>query len=81
MAISKSVGVFLIGAFGIHTKAPCNFDNLPYLIAVAHIAAPLLCIPLTFVFLPAARMNEKLDTSTAPYVMCERQKAERLKHT
>jgi hypothetical protein len=72
MAISKSVGVFLISAFGIQTKAPCNFTNLPYLIVVAHMLAPLLSIPLTFVLLPKARMNEKLDVAGVPYVLHER---------
>jgi hypothetical protein len=72
MAISKSVGVFLISAFGIQTKAPCNFTNLPYLIVVAHMLAPLLGIPLTFVLLPKARMNEKLDVAGVPYVLNER---------
>ena len=60
-AISRSVGVYFIEAFGIKTTAPCDFSNLAYVIMVSHMVLPLLSIPLTFVLLPKERMTDKLD--------------------
>lgn len=38
----------------------CDFDNLPWLIAVCHMLVPLITIPLTFVLIPRARLDERL---------------------
>lgn len=63
-AISRSVGLFFIEAFHIQTTVPCNFTNLPYMVMLSHMLLPLLCIPLTFVFLPNVRMTDNVDISS-----------------
>eukprot|EP00123_Amoebidium_parasiticum_P021852 comp7493_c0_seq1/m.3156 comp7493_c0_seq1/g.3156 ORF comp7493_c0_seq1/g.3156 comp7493_c0_seq1/m.3156 type:complete len:624 (-) comp7493_c0_seq1:377-2248(-) len=68
--VSRSVGVYMIEAFGIKTTVPCNFDNLTYLVVVCHMLLPLLHIPLTFILIPKARLTDRIldhNTSLVPH--------------
>lgn len=55
--MSATVGYMVIGWFKIDTVAPCDFTNLPLLIALCHIACPLLIVPCTLL-LPKLRIND-----------------------
>ncbi|CEL94627.1 unnamed protein product [Vitrella brassicaformis CCMP3155] len=53
---SLALGVWLIEVLGIKTgsdgSGECDFRNLTYLVLVAHIILPAMCIPLTFLLIP-----------------------------
>eukprot|EP01134_Creolimax_fragrantissima_P000565 CFRG0565T1 len=75
-AVSSSIGVVLIQAFGIKTKHPCDFTNLTALIVLCHIVLPLSCIPLTFILLPKAYMTDTLDMFGGPIVQANQNRDE-----
>ena len=50
----------MMGAFGIKTTVPCDFTNLSYLLILCHMWMPLLCVPLTYLLLPAERLVENI---------------------
>ncbi|EKX44907.1 hypothetical protein GUITHDRAFT_109326 [Guillardia theta CCMP2712] len=58
--VSRTVGVFFITIFNIRTDAPCSWDGLSLLIAVAHIFLPLLLVPLTFYLIPDLKITDDL---------------------
>lgn len=58
--VARTVGDGLLDLLNIRTVAPCNFDNLPLAIIIAHVALPLLIFPLIFVLIPDARMTDDL---------------------
>mmetsp|Transcript_39634 Transcript_39634/g.93661 ORF Transcript_39634/g.93661 Transcript_39634/m.93661 type:complete len:157 (-) Transcript_39634:29-499(-) len=58
--VARAAGVSLIGAFGVVTEAPCNWEGLPGLIAMTHIVTPLVLIPLTFLLIPDARISDDI---------------------
>lgn len=58
--VSRALGVALIDALGIKTTVPCDFERLPFAIAIAHLVLPLLVFPLVFVLIPRARMTDDL---------------------
>jgi len=61
-AVSSSMGTLAIDLTGIRTPkdAPCNFDDLIWLVVTSHVILPLLTLPLTFVLIPNARMTDDL---------------------
>ena len=74
--VSRTIGVVLISSrkYGVRTDmdgGECDFDNLPRLIAVCHMLLPLITVPLTFVLIPRARLDERLladpETSLARF--------------
>ena len=58
--VSRTIGVALISMFDIQTEAPCKWEGLPELIALAHIILPLILVPLTFVLIPEAKITDNL---------------------
>lgn len=60
-AASRALGVGLIDFMGIRTTLPCDFDALPMVILVAHIAFPLLTVPLVFWLIPDMNMRSEFD--------------------
>lgn len=73
-AVSRTVGVALIGFLRIQTTKPCNFDGLPYAIVIAHVLIPALSFPLIFILIPDARMTDNLleDDTHSPDTEFER---------
>ena len=59
-SVSSVLGVWLTQSLGVETSGAadplgsCDFSNLGTAIAVAHLALPLLSVPLTFLLVPAA---------------------------
>lgn len=60
LGVSRTVGDGLIHALGIRTTHPCNFDNLPLAVLIAHVALPSLIFPLIFILIPDYRMTDDL---------------------
>ena len=58
--VARTLGVALITLFDIRTEAPCKWEGLSALIAVAHMILPLILVPLTFVLLPAVDITVDL---------------------
>eukprot|EP00921_Rhytidocystis_pertsovi_P017944 GHVQ01028180.1.p1 GENE.GHVQ01028180.1~~GHVQ01028180.1.p1 ORF type:complete len:788 (-),score=87.61 GHVQ01028180.1:279-2642(-) len=58
--VSKLLGVVAMKMASIETQPPCDFSGLPSLLVWCHGILPLLCIPLTFVLIPDAYMDESL---------------------
>ena len=53
MAISLVIGTVLADSFGVHlSPSVCTYSNLPYLIALANIALPMLSAPLSYWLVP-----------------------------
>lgn len=69
--VSRTIGLVLISSrkYGVRMDmdgGECDFDNLPRLIAVCHMLLPLITVPLTFVLIPRARLDERLLADPAP---------------
>lgn len=68
-SVSSVLGVWLTQSLGVETSGAadplgsCDFSNLGTAIAVAHLALPLLSVPLTFLLVPAVRMDDDLAFS------------------
>eukprot|EP00298_Acanthocystis_sp_HF-20_P017496 c21763_g2_i1.p1 GENE.c21763_g2_i1~~c21763_g2_i1.p1 ORF type:complete len:538 (-),score=185.87 c21763_g2_i1:76-1689(-) len=60
-SVSMSLGNIVISGFGVKTEVPCNWDGLAGAIGVSHMVLPLICIPLTFILLPKAKMTDKIE--------------------
>lgn len=62
--VSKAIGISLMGFFNINlsSKAKCTFDNLSLLVFICHFILPLITIPLTWVFIPNARVDSEITT-------------------
>ena len=58
--VARTLGVALITLFDIRTEAPCKWEGLSALIAVAHMILPLILVPLTFVLLPPVKITVDL---------------------
>lgn len=56
---------------GVKTEAPCNFDNLGWLVGISHCLLPLLAIPLTFILIPNKLMTEMIieDEASEPTLL------------
>jgi folate/biopterin transporter len=55
---SRSIGYMAVDWMGIETSTvPCNFSNLPMLIAIGHMMMPLLIIPLSVFLVPNTSMQ------------------------
>lgn len=51
--ISRLLGVFFMNAFGVYsTSTSCSYENYPYLLILAHLVVPLVCIPFSYILLP-----------------------------
>merc|ERR1719510_2606360 len=71
MSVSSVLGARLCDAFGVvaSQEGPCDFGNLTKLVILAHVIAPMACVPLTFWLVPAARIDDERafqDTSPPP---------------
>lgn len=60
-SVARSVGVALIDFLHINTEK-CEFRGLPMAIFIAHVALPLLVVPLVFILIPDAKMTDDLLT-------------------
>ncbi len=69
--MARSLGLYLIGVFGIQTSVPCDFTYLPWLIVVSHTLLPLLAVPLTWALIPRAKMADDLQAPRAEIVGVE----------
>lgn len=62
-AIAGNLGSYLIDVFDIVISDPTgvfkNVDKLTWLVAVTHCFVPLIMYPLTFLLIPAGRINER----------------------
>eukprot|EP00922_Rhytidocystis_sp_ex-Travisia-forbesii_P008720 GHVS01012761.1.p1 GENE.GHVS01012761.1~~GHVS01012761.1.p1 ORF type:complete len:712 (+),score=156.94 GHVS01012761.1:27-2138(+) len=58
--ISNLLGVVGMKFMDIKSKPPCDFSGLSTLVVWCHGIFPLLCIPLTFLLIPDAFMDESL---------------------
>lgn len=59
--MATSIGSLIMEyAWGIVTTPPCDFSNVPMLLLVGHILAPILIIPLSLL-LPAARVCDDIN--------------------
>ncbi|KPA75929.1 putative mitochondrial pteridine transporter ft5 [Leptomonas pyrrhocoris] len=63
MTMSNTIGSLLMElAWPIDTTTtPCDFSNVPWLIITGHLAVPVLIIPVSYLFLPRARMCDDID--------------------
>lgn len=59
--VARSIGVALIDFLHINTEK-CQFQSLPTAIFIAHVALPILIVPLVFVLIPDAKMTDDLLT-------------------
>jgi len=61
MSISSVLGARLCDAFGVvaSQEGPCDFGNLTKLVILAHVVAPMACVPLTFWLVPSARIDDE----------------------
>jgi len=66
--VSRSLGGIMMNWFNIKTKAPCDFSNLPMMLAVGHVFLPLLSIPLAYVLIPEASMTDTMEEYTEGFV-------------
>lgn len=65
--VSRAVGVGLVHQLGIRTTVPCNFDNFPLALVIAHILLPLCTLPLIFVLIPPNLITDRLfDEEVSP---------------
>ena len=68
-ALSGSFGVFAMQYAGIKTDVAedgeCDFTNLPTLIVLCGMLAPLLAVPLTFVLIPDMAMTDPVKEDRA----------------
>ncbi|KAJ9470426.1 putative folate-biopterin transporter 3 [Diplonema papillatum] len=60
--VAMYAGEFLTDNLGLNPRkeAPCNFDNLAWLIAIAHTLLPMLSIPLVFAMIPDVKLTDDL---------------------
>mmetsp|Transcript_10002 Transcript_10002/g.22006 ORF Transcript_10002/g.22006 Transcript_10002/m.22006 type:complete len:595 (+) Transcript_10002:201-1985(+) len=70
-SIASVLGVHVTEMFGVKASAdgPCNFEHLSSLLVFTHMICPLLCLPLTFVLISDAKMDDTeafADMSPAP---------------
>ncbi|CAD2221556.1 folate/pteridine transporter [Angomonas deanei] len=62
-SMAHSIGSILIEM--VWPVGKCNFTNVPILIIVGHLALPLASIPLVFLLLPSAGINQNLSTTAS----------------
>eukprot|EP01060_Flectonema_neradi_P010558 TRINITY_DN17638_c0_g1_i2.p1 TRINITY_DN17638_c0_g1~~TRINITY_DN17638_c0_g1_i2.p1 ORF type:complete len:583 (+),score=42.17 TRINITY_DN17638_c0_g1_i2:91-1839(+) len=71
--VARNSGTFLTTQLDISANkktSECNFDKLTLLILLSHMWLPLITIPLTFFFIPKARLDDDLievDNQAGPY--------------
>jgi MFS family permease len=58
--VARAVGVGLVNWLEIKTTEPCNFDNFPLAIVLAHVVLPLCTAPLVFVLIPPNLITDRL---------------------
>eukprot|EP01063_Lacrimia_lanifica_P008472 TRINITY_DN1550_c0_g3_i1.p1 TRINITY_DN1550_c0_g3~~TRINITY_DN1550_c0_g3_i1.p1 ORF type:complete len:588 (+),score=222.70 TRINITY_DN1550_c0_g3_i1:67-1830(+) len=60
--VALIMGLYATEALGVEAKpnGDCTWDNLAWLVFIAHAVLPLFTIPLTFVLLPNAKLTDKL---------------------
>ena len=61
--VARNSGTFVTTQLDISSNkhtSECDFDNLTLLILISHMWLPLLAIPLTFIFIPNARLDSDL---------------------
>jgi folate/biopterin transporter len=63
MTMSNTIGSLLMElAWPVDTTStPCDFSKVPWLIITGHLATPVLIIPVSYLFLPRARMCDDID--------------------
>lgn len=69
IAVSAIFGAQLAEALGVvatTVDGPCNFEQLPTLVLICHCAAPILCLPFTWLLVPAARIDDETAFETIP---------------
>jgi folate/biopterin transporter len=57
---SRTIGYMVSDWLNIRSTIPCDYSNLPWLIAIGHCFTPLLILPLTILLLPPNRMSEPI---------------------
>ncbi|EKX41892.1 hypothetical protein GUITHDRAFT_74385 [Guillardia theta CCMP2712] len=69
--VSNQIGLYATQFAGVKTEAPCNFDNLGWLVGISHCLLPLLAIPLTFILIPNKLMTEMIieDEASEPTLL------------
>eukprot|EP01012_Entosiphon_sulcatum_P065674 TRINITY_DN9465_c0_g1_i1.p1 TRINITY_DN9465_c0_g1~~TRINITY_DN9465_c0_g1_i1.p1 ORF type:complete len:549 (-),score=71.44 TRINITY_DN9465_c0_g1_i1:147-1793(-) len=59
-AVSRTIGLHLLELLNIQTLPPCDFSGLPVALVLGHLVLPLICIPLTFYLVPAAKLKDDI---------------------
>jgi len=60
-AVSQSIGIYTQAAFNVRlSDTECTYDNLTKVVLFSHFFLPLLAIPLTFLLIPNARLDDDL---------------------
>ncbi|PWV11466.1 putative folate/pteridine transporter [Trypanosoma cruzi] len=63
-AVSNTVGSLLMEfKWPVETDPAvgCDFSNVRWLLIVGHLLCPLVCVPLVFLLIPAARICDNID--------------------
>lgn len=70
---SRSIGYMAVDWIGIETTTtPCNFSNLPWLIAIGHMLMPLMVIPLSIALVPNTTMKDDVLNPDNEHVASEK---------